>query len=823
MTARRLVALWTIVALGACSSSHGSSLLPQTQAYAPSVASAGASQPGRTLELGGVHDAGRRAAGAAVAATIALRYNHEAELERLVEAISDPHSGSFRHFITAQAFDARYAPTPQQEQRVIAALRAAGFTIVHRYPNRTLIDAAAPSQAAERFFGTHVHDVAQRGYAARYANVSPLIVPAPIAELVRAVELNNLVFAHAASAPATTSDDDDVDLPAAPGTINVIRNGGFRNSLKHWTLCGNAGASTTRQHPQSGKRDALVGSATETSGEIKGWSAICQQVVVPQNGVLTAWLYRSSNEPSKSDGFSRVALVNGQGKLAAILYRGLDNDPNWKKFSWDLAKFAGRTLSVSFAVHGKGQKKFFNSMFVDGVSLIGTRAPSSPSPSPSPSPSTKPSASPTTRPSSSPTTGPSASPTTSPSSAPTPSPSPSPSSKPTTAPTGKPLGPGPGAPLTGPTFGPDAAWAPRAVADGFDFPVQHGYNGTGQTVGFVFPGAVVPSNLANFLQYNHIAHAGAFEQVKVGLGPGSNDGTESTLDVEAIQGLAPGAKVVAYEPADLSNSSILDSYNAALTDPRHPAVLNSPFVECDTIDSNFNTTADADALQGAAIGMTFTAASGDAGSSCYDPAAGGYALGTSAPGSNPHFLAIGGNESIAFGASCPCPVTSSVAWDDAAGGSGGLSGGGVSGYWAIPSYQAGVAGIASSTRRNVPDLALPAVDDDLFFGGTTEVVDGTSWASSIDAALLAEVAQVCGRLGFVNPAVYALFAKEGEGSAFLDVTSGFNGGYVPAVPKGFRAAPGYDDVTGIGMPQGIKFAAALCGRPTSLARRTLER
>ena len=54
--------------------------------------------------------------------------------------------------------------------------------------------------------------------------------------------------------------------------------------------------------------------------------------------------------------------------------------------------------------------------------------------------------------------------------------------------------------------------------------------------------------------------------------------------------------------------------------------------------------------------------------------------------------------------------------------------------------------------------------------------------------------------GYVDPAIYALFASLGY-SDFNDVTVGNNGAYA--------AQTGYDRVTGIGAPKGYAFATAL--------------
>src|SRR5579862_1679905 len=116
-------------------------------------------------------DVGRRSGNSLVRVSLTLRYNHQAELDRFVAMISAPHARSAR-FLTRKEFDDHYAPTRAQEERVVRALRRAGFTIVQRFPNRTILDAAARSAVVERFFSTEIHNVRQGKYGERYVNVT---------------------------------------------------------------------------------------------------------------------------------------------------------------------------------------------------------------------------------------------------------------------------------------------------------------------------------------------------------------------------------------------------------------------------------------------------------------------------------------------------------------------------------------------------------------------------------------------------------------------------------------------------------------------------
>jgi hypothetical protein len=72
------------------------------------------------------------------------------------------------------------------------------------------------------------------------------------------------------------------------------------------------------------------------------------------------------------------------------------------------------------------------------------------------------------------------------------------------------------------------------------------------------------------------------------------------------------------------------------------------------------------------------------------------------------------------------------------------------------------------------------------------------------SALVAAAAQNCGtgRLGFINPSLYAMAS-----TGFVDVTTGSNDLYGVGV---YSAGVGYDEASGLGSPNGAGFFAGLC-------------
>jgi subtilase family serine protease len=176
-------------------------------------------------------------------------------------------------------------------------------------------------------------------------------------------------------------------------------------------------------------------------------------------------------------------------------------------------------------------------------------------------------------------------------------------------------------------------------------------------------------------------------------------------------------------------------------------------------------------------------------------------------------------------------------WGNHTSGGFGGSGGGVSAYCPLTSYQQGAAGITGSTR-NVPDISLEADNNTgvavLVYGGALNSaqrvvpIGGTSVAAPEAAAMWALVLQACKqtpncatasgavpyRLGNPNAYFYKTYGNASAyASTFYDVLYGNNGMlcFPTATPcpaptdTGFSASKGYDLATGIGVP----FARAL--------------
>ena len=293
---------------------------------------------------------------------------------------------------------------------------------------------------------------------------------------------------------------------------------------------------------------------------------------------------------------------------------------------------------------------------------------------------------------------------------------------------------------------------------------------------------------------------------------GANSGNgEVALDIQMAMAMAPGLqKIIVFSggPNGLQND-ILNTMAASNT------VKN---LSCSWGWSGGpDATTDAIFQQMAAQGQSFFNASGDSdafttGASSADGVDNTNNFG--APSSSPYITQVGGTTLTTTG---PGGAWSSeTVWNW---GSGSGSGGGISSYYTIPSWQAGVSmagNQGSTTHRNLPDVALTA--DSVYAysdNGSAGAIGGTSCAAPLWAGLTAlanQLADMSGQasVGLINSSVYKVGASDVYAQDFHDITTGDN--TWSSSPSQFYAVSGYDLCTGWGTPAGQGLINALVGQ-----------
>ncbi|SHG00160.1 kumamolisin. Serine peptidase. MEROPS family S53 [Jatrophihabitans endophyticus] len=279
---------------------------------------------------------------------------------------------------------------------------------------------------------------------------------------------------------------------------------------------------------------------------------------------------------------------------------------------------------------------------------------------------------------------------------------------------------------------------------------------------------------------------------QAGQDPDGADG-EVLLDIEVAGGIAPAAAQVVYF-APNTDDGFLDAVTQAAHATPAPTAMSISWGQSedqwspqarDAMDQAF-----ADA---ALLGVTVTVAAGDDGSSDRQADGNPHA---DFPAASPHVLGCGGTT---LQLDLAGRVGSEVVWND--GGQGGSTGGGVSTAFALPDWQAGVgvpAGPAGKAGRGVPDVAAvadPQTGYQVLVDGRRSTIGGTSAVAPLWAGLVCRLAQATGRpLGLLQPTLYAGVQPDAPAAGFRDITQGSNGVY--------RAQPGWDACTGLGVPDG---------------------
>jgi hypothetical protein len=798
-------ALGLILALSACGG-HAGSLVPATapgndNGSAQSVARSGLTPSGATMPAISVPrtsgalaytDSGRRAPSAPVTVSLTLAYNHQAELDQFVAGVSNPHAGSYRRFLSPAQFNTYYAPTVQQEQTVVATLARAGFTITQRFPNRTIVDATAPSAAVERFFSTQMHTVRQGIYGERFANLEPATVPASIASLVRSASLSNVVVARTVAdqtggpiSKAIEPHDKAVGA-GAPGlevpiakrsprkpdagcTGQLLLNPGFESGNVDWSTTADV-ITEDSEDAYQGNWFAYLDGYTQPETD-----TLQQSVSIPAGctATLTYYLYIGTNERSKSALDTLKLTVNGTTEQTFSNLTTTGGE--YVAENVNLSAFAGGNATLLWTSKQTGSRATY--FFIDstGLNLSG----GTPSPSPSPTATAKPTATPTAGPTATPTATPTAVPTATPSATPT-------------GGTACNNAPSDNGPLSN-----SSGTLATGVAKPFDFPVEHGCNGAGYTAAVIIDDAVNTSYVAKYLAAAGVTQTGTITNEAVD-GGGTGDDPETDLDVQTISGLAPGANIIVYDIGSLTDQAIEDGYNKVLSDGKAAAV-NSSFGGCESSDPSFESSTNSIAEQGASEGVEFSASAGDTGS---DECGSDNSKGVSAPAGDPYFSSIGG-VNFTYSAS---GVLETVSAGDAScgGGVNGVcyGGGGVSTIVPLPSWQSGIAGVITS-GRNQPDISLPFDPVAVYTGGAFASYLGTSWSSPASVALFIEADELHGsKLGWLDPTLYSLFSSTGYSDYYTPCTSGNNIAYS-------CSATSYNQAAGIGTPKGYALANAL--------------
>jgi len=409
--------------------------------------------------------------------------------------------------------------------------------------------------------------------------------------------------------------------------------------------------------------------------------------------------------------------------------------------------------------------------------------------------------------------------------------------------------------------------APQDFAIIYDLP--GGLDGAGEAIGIV---GEARTNFADFSNFDHVTGAGVPNPTEIvptaygGIDPGppftapptggASDGYqgEATLDVLRAGSIAPQAKLLLVVATPASGGIAAAAEYLVQTTPVPAQVMTISFGACES-EAGFSGVSYWDGLfqQAAAEGISVFVSSGDSGASGCDlsfitPPANPFANSPNVICSSTYATCVGGtefndaaspsqywNSSNGYGLSSALGYIPEGVWNEPLNSKSksqvASSGGGVSKFIAIPSWQTGTGVPGARAGRYTPDIAFSAAGHDGYFacfaagnGGCVNqggqfyfsVFSGTSVAAPSMAGIATLLDENAGAAqGNLNPSLYQL-ASSAPG-AFHDVTvssSGVSGCSVNtpslcnnSIPgtaglaggqAGFLVGYGYDEVTGLG-------------------------
>lgn len=319
-----------------------------------------------------------------------------------------------------------------------------------------------------------------------------------------------------------------------------------------------------------------------------------------------------------------------------------------------------------------------------------------------------------------------------------------------------------------------------------------GLTGAGQTIAILIDCFPLKTDLTQFWNECGVnASLANIDMINVTGGALPAPEGEETLDASWTSGIAPGAKIRIYATGTLQFPAIDQGLDTILSDLTTQPTIRQLSISMGLGETFYAAgemrTQQQKYLRLAAAGVNVFVSSGDAGS---NPDTSGQnsdgPLQVEYAASDPNVIGVGGTTLVL---AANGTVSHETGWSG--------SGGGKSKSISRPVWQVG-PGVNSAAKRLVPDVSLTADPSDgvfLILNGKPfpGELGGTSWSAPVWAgfcALLNEARTKGGKpaLSFLNPQIYPLLGT----TCFRDITSGTNGAY--------DAGPGYDMVTGIGVP-----------------------
>ncbi len=117
---------------------------------------------------------------------LAVQVPRMAEEEQFLAELQYRQSPLFHQFLSAEEWNARFAPSAEDEQKIVDWAESQGLTVTNRFANRLLVDLEAPVGVIEKAFNVTVNNY-QVGDEVDFSNDRDPAIPAQLSGIVSAV------------------------------------------------------------------------------------------------------------------------------------------------------------------------------------------------------------------------------------------------------------------------------------------------------------------------------------------------------------------------------------------------------------------------------------------------------------------------------------------------------------------------------------------------------------------------------------------------------------------------------------------------------------
>ena len=175
---------------------------------------------------------------------MSIRPPHMAEEEEFIKEQQIKSSPNFHKFLTAEEWNSRFAPSVEDEQKVVDWAQSQGLTVTRRFSHRLIVDMEGTVDNIEKAFGVTI-DNYQFGDEVDFSNDRNPLLPASLSNIVTTVQgMNNIQREHG-SAPGSehVKGPDYAPGPAFSSGNNINKDGDPTQLPGHSNLAGNSALS----------------------------------------------------------------------------------------------------------------------------------------------------------------------------------------------------------------------------------------------------------------------------------------------------------------------------------------------------------------------------------------------------------------------------------------------------------------------------------------------------------------------------------------------------------------------------------------------------